>query len=120
MFLDSSQGLRGWRNAVDVEIVLFEISNSMKPYPSVFPACASKLRPVTGFFEPKLLDEVSNRIPPTTYVYVYIYIYVLFICSVCYVMLCFSGDRSASDGESRIRGEQGSCLNRRRLDTFRF
>ena len=26
--------LRGWRNTV--EIVLFEISNAMKPYPSVF------------------------------------------------------------------------------------
>ena len=30
-------------------IVLLEISNSMKPYPSVFHAHASKLRPVVGF-----------------------------------------------------------------------
>ena len=36
---------------------------SMKRYPSVFHACASKLRPVIGFFEPTNLDEVSNRTP---------------------------------------------------------
>ena len=35
---------RGWRNAV--EMVLFEISNSMKPYPSIFHAYTSNLRPV--------------------------------------------------------------------------
>ena len=37
--------MRGWRNTV--ETVLFEVSNSMKPYPSVFHACTSQLRPVT-------------------------------------------------------------------------
>ena len=36
----------------------------MKPYPSVFHACTSKLRPAIGFFEPNQLDEVSKRIPP--------------------------------------------------------
>ena len=36
--------MRSWRNTV--EIVLFEISNSMKPYPSVVHAYTSKLRPV--------------------------------------------------------------------------
>ena len=43
-------------------MLLFEISSSMKPYPSVFHACTSKLRPVTGFVEQNQLDEVSNRI----------------------------------------------------------
>ena len=57
--------MRGRRNTV--ELVLFEISNSMKPCPSVFHACASKLRPAIGFFEPTNLDEVSNRIPPTSH-----------------------------------------------------
>ena len=42
--------LRGWRNAV--EVVLFEISNSMKPYPYVFHAYTSTLRPVIGFVDP--------------------------------------------------------------------
>ena len=56
--------MRGWRNTG--EIVLLEISNSMKPYLSVLHAYTSKLRPVTGFFEPKQIDEVSNRIPPTS------------------------------------------------------
>ena len=55
--------VRGWRNPV--EIILFEISNSMKPYASVFQAYTSKLRPAIGLFEPGELDEVSNRIPPT-------------------------------------------------------
>ena len=36
--------VRGWQNTV--EIVLFDISNSMKPYASVFHAYTSKLRPV--------------------------------------------------------------------------
>ena len=40
------------------------ISNSMKPYPSVLYACTCKLRPLMGLFEPRELDEVSNRIPP--------------------------------------------------------
>ena len=39
--------LRGWQNAV--EIVLFEISSSMKPYPSVFHACTGNLRLAKGF-----------------------------------------------------------------------
>ena len=56
---------RGRRSTV--EIVLFEISNSMKPYPSVFHACTNRLRPVKGFVEPNKLDEVSNRILPTSH-----------------------------------------------------
>ena len=59
-----SRGMRGLRNTV--EIALFEISNSMKPYPSVCHAYASKLRSVKGLFETKQLDEVSDRIPPTS------------------------------------------------------
>ena len=55
--------LRGWRNAV--ELALFDISSSMKPYPSVLHAYTSKLKIVIDFFEPQNLDEVSNRIPPT-------------------------------------------------------
>ena len=42
---------RGWRNTV--EIVLFEISNSMKPYPSNFHAYISTLRPMIGFVDPR-------------------------------------------------------------------
>ena len=57
--------VRGWPNTV--ETVLFEISNSMKPYPSVVHAYTSKSRPAIGFFEPTNLDEVSNRIPPTSH-----------------------------------------------------
>ena len=34
-------------------VVLFEISHSTKPYPSVFHACASTLRPATGFVDPR-------------------------------------------------------------------
>ena len=49
-----------------LETTLFEASNSMKPYPSVTHAHTSKLRPVKCFFEPNNLDEVSNRIPPTS------------------------------------------------------
>ena len=51
---------RGWRDAV--EIVLLEISNLMKPHPSVFQAYTDKLRPAIGLFE------------PTIYIYIYIYI----------------------------------------------
>ena len=58
--------MRGWRNTV--EIVLLETSNSMNPYPSVFYACASRLRPAISFVEPTNLDEASNRIPPTSQV----------------------------------------------------
>ena len=43
--------LGGWRNTV--EIVLFEISNSMKPYPSVFHTYTSTLRPAIGLFDPR-------------------------------------------------------------------
>ena len=42
--------VRGWRNTV--EIVLFEISNSMKPYPFVAHTYTSELRSVIGLFEP--------------------------------------------------------------------
>ena len=56
--------LSGWRNTV--EIVLFDISNSLKPYPPEFLAYTSKMRPVIGFSEPAKLIEVSNRIPPTS------------------------------------------------------
>ena len=59
--------LRGWRNTV--EIVLFEIANSMKPYPSVYHAYTSKLRPAIVLFEPTNLDEVSDRIPPTSHLF---------------------------------------------------
>ena len=83
---------RGWWNTA--EIVLFEISKSMKPYPpvTVRPLCfthttyiyiyicmyihmyiyiyiyiyINKLRPVIGLFEPTNLDEVPSRIPPTS------------------------------------------------------
>ena len=40
--------MRDWRKTV--EVVLFEVSNSMKPYPSVFQAHKSKLRPVIFSF----------------------------------------------------------------------
>ena len=43
--------MRGWRNTV--EIILFEISNSMKPYLPVVHAYTRKLRPVTGFLSHK-------------------------------------------------------------------
>jgi hypothetical protein len=57
--------LNGWRNTA--EIVLFEISNSLKPYPSAFLAYIGKSRPVIGFSEPNKFIEVSNRIPPTSH-----------------------------------------------------
>ena len=47
--------------------IVFDISNSMKPYASVFHACTSRLRPVLGLFEPNKLDEVSNRTLPTSH-----------------------------------------------------
>ena len=53
--------MRGWRNTA--EIVQFDISNSMKP--SVFHAYTSTLSPVFFLFSLHL-DEVSNRIPPTS------------------------------------------------------
>ena len=51
--------LRGWRNTF--EIVLFEIFNSMKPYPSVFHTYTS-----TAFLTQEQVDEVSNCIPPAS------------------------------------------------------
>ena len=62
--LTSGGAMRGWRNTV--EVALFKISNSMKPYPSVFHAYTNNTRPVIGFFELHELDEVSNRVPPTS------------------------------------------------------
>ena len=56
--------MRGWRNTAEKE--LFEISNSMKPYPSVVHAYTSELRPVICLFKPHEFDEVCNRIPPTS------------------------------------------------------
>ena len=55
--------MRGLRKTV--ELLLFEISNSMKTYPSVFHAYTSQLRPAIAFFMPKHIKKVSNRIPPT-------------------------------------------------------
>ena len=49
-----------WRRTV--EMALFEISSSMKPYPSAFRARTGKSRPVIGLFEPTNLDEVFNNI----------------------------------------------------------
>ena len=57
--------MSGWWNTA--EIVLFEISNSLKPYPSFVRAYIGKSRPVIGFSEQKKLIEVSNRIPPTSH-----------------------------------------------------
>ena len=55
--------LRGWRHTV--EIVVFEILNSMKLYPSVVHAYTNKMRPaIRLFLEPNKRDEVSNRIQP--------------------------------------------------------
>ena len=49
-----------------VEIVLFEISNSMTPYPSVCHAYTSKLRPVIGLFETKHLDGLFKSHLPVS------------------------------------------------------
>ena len=49
--------MRGWRNTL--EIVLFEISSSMKLYPSVFQEYTNTLRPVTSF----LSQNISMRFP---------------------------------------------------------
>ena len=56
--------VRGWRKIV--ETVLFEISISTKLYPSVFHAYTSKVGLAIVLFEARNLDEVSNRIPPTS------------------------------------------------------
>ena len=59
-----AERLRDWRNTG--KRVLFEISNSMKPHPSVFHACANKTRPVIGFYlSQQIPTRFSNRIPPT-------------------------------------------------------
>ena len=50
--------MRGWRNTV--EIVLFEISDSMKPHPSIFHICTNKLRPAICFLEPTQLDYLTS------------------------------------------------------------
>ena len=51
---------------IAVETILLEIPNSMNPYP-MFHAYADKMRPVIVLFEPTKMDEVSNRIPPTSH-----------------------------------------------------
>ena len=56
--------MRGWGNTA--EIGLLDISSSMRPDPTVFRACARKLKPVIVFSEQAKLDEASNRIPPTS------------------------------------------------------
>ena len=81
----SSGLLRGWRNTV--EIVLFDISNSMKSYASVFHAYyAIKLRPVIGLSEPKTARRSLQTVfrQPLGYPYcIYIYIYI-YICVYTY------------------------------------
>ena len=60
--------MRGWWNTV--EIVLSEISNSLKPYASIpfgIYQATSKLRLEICIFEPNNLEEFSNRIPPTSH-----------------------------------------------------
>ena len=47
----------GWWNTV--ELVLFEISNSIKPYPSVFHAYTNKMRPVIV----SLSQQISTSFP---------------------------------------------------------
>ena len=49
--------MRGWRNTV--ELVLLEILNSIKLYPSVFQAYTHNMRPVIGF----LSQDISMRFP---------------------------------------------------------
>ena len=57
--------LRYWRNTVD--LVLLEIFE----FPETVPFCvsriesASKMKPTIGVVEPKYLDDVSKRVPPT-------------------------------------------------------
>ena len=71
--------LRGWRNTV--EIVLFEISNSTKLYPSVFHAYVAytnNMRLVIGFLgqQNSMRFPTVFRQPLTIYIYIYIYIYI--------------------------------------------
>ena len=60
-----NRSLRGWRNTV--EIVLFEISNSMNCTPLCFTHMTSTLRPMIFRLTQEKLDEVSNRSPPTSH-----------------------------------------------------
>ena len=63
--------MRGWWNAVEI---LFEISNLMKLYNSVVHADTCKMGGAVIFVcEPTNLDEVSNRIPPTSQLNEYVY-----------------------------------------------
>jgi hypothetical protein len=39
----------------------------VKPYPFAFHVYIDELRPVIGISEPKIIKEVSNRIPPTSH-----------------------------------------------------
>ena len=91
-----------WQNTV--EIVLSEISNSMKPYASVLHAYSSKSRPEISFAEPKHLDELSNRVPPTSHglslslslsLSIYIYIYIIESAPRVLVTACARWSRSA-------------------------
>ena len=62
---DPAPERRGPDRPITVETVLFEISNSMKPYPSAFHAHTSKLRLVTGFFEPNPAPPYAERLRAT-------------------------------------------------------
>ena len=57
-YLQSSPMMRDWRNSV--EIVLFEISNSMRAYPSAFHAYTNQLRPAIVVC---LNQAISTRFP---------------------------------------------------------
>ena len=77
--------LRGWRNTVD--LVLFEISISMKPHPSIVHAYTINMKPVIGLFEPTYVDEVSDRIWNYAYT-IYIYIYISYVYIYIYIHMC--------------------------------
>ena len=63
--IDTYPCLRGWQNTVGV--VLFEISNSMKPYPLGCTHMPTSWGPRCVLLIPKNLDEAFNRIPPTSH-----------------------------------------------------
>ena len=69
---------------------IFEISNSMKPYPSALHAYANRMRPATGFGEPTNLIEVSNRITPTPLYYIIMYCIVLYCIVLYYIILYYT------------------------------
>ena len=72
--------MRVWRNTVEI-IVLFEISNSMKPCPSVFVhACTSTSRPLLGFFDPR---TTSTRFPTVFHQPLNTYISISLSLSLC-------------------------------------